>query len=103
MDDNWFDFICGKVTLRLLIESNSLEKLNLSNNKIKEIGYLEISKGLLFSNKLTHFSISSNDIGNLGASYLLKILEENNVIKFLHLSSNSLIDFLLNVINIKKI
>ena len=42
MDDNWFDFIYGKVTLRLLIESNSLEKLDLSNNKIKEIGCLEI-------------------------------------------------------------
>ena len=60
--------------------------MDLSNNKIKEIGCLEISKGLLSSNKLTHFSISSNDIGNLGASYLLKILEEKNVIKFLHLS-----------------
>ena len=64
--------------------------MDLSNNKIKEIGCLEISKGLLSSNKLTHFSISSNDIGNLGASYLLKSLEENNGIKFLDLSSNSL-------------
>jgi len=68
--------------------SNTIRKLNLSNNDIKCKGIVSLCSFLFFNNKITKLDLSNNFFSSEGMKILGKMLEKNKTILDLNISGN---------------
>lgn len=77
-----------KFVSKLISDGCDITHLNLFNNKMTDIGAIELGKALWFSETLIHVDISCNGIYDKGAIEFLKCLKYNNSIVSLSMASH---------------
>ena len=74
-----------------LTTNNTLKALNLSHNKLQNMGIIRLMESLLTDNKtLNVLNVESNKINDLAADKIADTLTKNKSLEQLNLSSNSL-------------
>ena len=73
----------------ILSDNEYFALLDLSGNRLKDVGAARIAELLLVNETLVHIALKSNDIGFLGAEKIAEALQTNNTITSLDLSGLS--------------
>lgn len=85
------DDLVGTLCKGLMI-NKTITQLDLSHNKIGQVGARKIAKYLLNSNILTHLNLCDNNIANEGSRYLCQALKVNTSLVSLNLKLNRIPD-----------
>lgn len=82
----------GAVIGHALSTNNSLQELDVSNNRLKDKGACELAKGLSMNKHLLRCDLSSNKIGHNGGAGIAKALLTNATIRNLNLRRNMMLE-----------
>ena len=88
LSENKLSMNSSIVLSKILSKSKIFSYIDLSKNKLGDIGIKNIVKNLLFNNEIVHLDISSNDISQSGISDILYFLSKHSSLYSLNLSSH---------------
>ena len=80
----------GRDIRKMLENCTSLQHLDLSHNKLGNIGVKVIAEGLKRNSTLLRLNVNSNDkLTDIGVAHLAEALEENNTLQYLHFADEN--------------
>jgi len=79
-----------KIIAKDLVDNNSLQLLNLSNNNIGSLGASNLVDGIIYNTSLKDLRLSGCALGTDGVISLCRGFQHNKVLKHLDLSSNEI-------------
>lgn len=88
LPENKLGLKSGILLSKILYKSQFFSYINISRNKIGDLGMKYITKSLLNNDSIVHLDISSNDLSQVGCSQVLELLCKHPSLHSLDLSSH---------------
>ena len=87
--ENGLGFHSAECIATILAENEHFAVLDLSGNRLKDLGAIKIAELLMVNDALVHVALKSNDIGAVGAEKIAEALEANTTVTSLDVSGLS--------------